>query len=197
MDTIDQNIKDQPEDNKGSQNHIAVQDTQEELITAIQNAKTKQELEPLYQQFNINNTKKEAARVYQLNDLLDKVNQQAIERFTRRPNEISNKEVIDYMNAIQNQIERSQKVVDGVKDLTAVQVNNTQNNTITVNMGDDKIGLSKDSRNKIADVISEILKENTINKSNENIIDITEPDKQPTEDIKLDVLDDDSFEGDN
>lgn len=135
------------------------EDTQ--LMLQIANAKTKEELEPLYQQFNINNTKKSAIRLSQLNDLLDKVNQQAIERFTKRPDEISNKEVIDYMNAVQNQIERSQKIVDGVKDISAVQVNNTQNNTINVNMGgDNNLQLDDESRNKITNIIADILKSN-------------------------------------
>lgn len=170
-------------------NQIDLNQTDNQLITQIKNAKTKEELEPLYQQFNINNTKKNAIRISQLNDLLDKVNQQAIERFTKRPDEISNKEVLDYMNAVQNQIERSQKIVDGVKDINAVQVNNT----INLNMGSDKdLDLNKESRNKIASIIKDILN----NDKKSEVIDVSlEPEKNIDSDWIIDT-DDDNFSGD-
>lgn len=162
-----------------------------QLMQQIENAKTKEELEPLYQQFNINNTKKSAIRLSQLNNLLDKVNQQAIERFTKRPDEISNKEVIDYMNAVQNQIERSQKIVDGVKDINVVQINSTQNNTINVNMGgDNSLQLDDESRNRITNIIADILKSD--NKS--EVIDVT-PEKSDDDKCIINT-DDDDFNGD-
>ena len=97
-----------------------IRKTAEELTLSIAKAESKEELEALYQKFNINNTKKNALRITQLNNLLDQVNEQAVERFNRRPETISNKEILDYMNAIQNQIERSQRTVDGIKDMTAM-----------------------------------------------------------------------------
>ena len=109
-----------------------IRKTANDLTDAIARAQTKEELEELYQKFNLNNTKKNALRITQLNDLLDQVNKQASDRFTRRPDEISNKEILDYMTAIQNQIERSQRTVDGIRDLTAVQFNSTQNNTVNI-----------------------------------------------------------------
>lgn len=139
-----------------------INDKARELTNAIATAQTKDELEDLYQKFFINNTKKNAMRITQLNDLLDQVNKQAVERFTKRPGEISNKEILDYMTAVQNQIERSQKTVEGIKDINAIQVNNTQNNTVNIHVGgeDTTTSLSKDARDRIAGVIASILKEN-------------------------------------
>ena len=137
-----------------------IDSTSDELIDRISKTNDKEELQSLYQQFNINNTKKNAIRVAELNQLLDKVNKEATERLTKRPEQISNKEMLDYMTAIGNQIERSQKIVDGIKDITAVQINNTHN-TVNINMGDDTTTrLTKESRDKIANVISLILEEN-------------------------------------
>ena len=137
-----------------------VDSTSDELIDRISKTNDKEELQSLYQQFNINNTKKNAIRVAELNQLLDKVNKEATERLTKRPEQISNKEMLDYMTAIGNQIERSQKIVDGIKDITAVQINNTHN-TVIINMGDDTTTrLTKESRDKITNVISFILEEN-------------------------------------
>ena len=173
-----------------------IRKTAEELTLSIAKAESKEELEALYQKFNINNTKKNALRITQLNNLLDQVNEQAVERFNRRPETISNKEILDYMNAIQNQIERSQRTVDGIKDMTTIQVNNTQNNTVNIHVKDTDIPyLSKDSRDRITDLVASILQEsNTV--KNEDIIDITktiEDIENPTENVSVE---DDEFTGD-
>ena len=173
-----------------------IRKTADDLTLAIAKAESKEELEALYQKFNINNTKKNALRINQLNNLLDQVNQQAVERFNRRPETVSNKEILDYMNAIQNQIERSQRTVDGIKDITAIQVNNTQNNTVNIHVKDTDIPyLSKDSRDRITDLVASILQESNKVK-NEDIIDITEPIEtieNPTENVSVE---DDDFTGD-
>ena len=173
-----------------------IRKTAEELTLSIAKAESKEELEALYQKFNINNTKKNALRITQLNNLLDQVNEQAAERFNRRPETISNKEILDYMNAIQNQIERSQRTVDGIKDMTAIQVNNTQNNTVNIHVKDTDIPyLSKDSRDRITDLVASILQESNTGK-NEDIIDITktiEDIENPTENVNTE---DDDFTGD-
>lgn len=173
-----------------------IRKTADDLTLAIAKAESKEELEALYQKFNINNTKKNALRINQLNNLLDQVNQQAVERFNRRPETVSNKEILDYMNAIQNQIERSQRTVDGIKDITAIQVNNTQNNTVNIHVKDTDIPyLSKDSRDRITDLVTSILQESNKVK-NEDIVDITETIEDiedPTENVSVE---DDEFTGD-
>lgn len=173
-----------------------IRKTADDLTLAIAKAESREELEALYQKFNINNTKKNALRINQLNNLLDQVNQQAVERFNRRPETVSNKEILDYMNAIQNQIERSQRTVDGIKDITAIQVNNTQNNTVNIHVKDTDIPyLSKDSRDRITDLVASILQESNKVK-NEDIIDITETIEDienPTENVSVE---DDDFTGD-
>ena len=174
-----------------------VDSTSDELIDRISKTNDKEELQSLYQQFNINNTKKNAIRVAELNQLLDKINKEATERLTKRPEQISNKEMLDYMNAIGNQIERSQKIVDGIKDITAVQINNTHN-TVNINMGDDTTTrLTKESRDKIANVISFILEEN----KKKTVIDADDIKSQDNNiqgvDEKVVTNDTDEDEGDN
>lgn len=173
-----------------------IRKTADDLTLAIAKAESKEELEALYQKFNINNTKKNALRINQLNNLLDQVNQQAVERFNRRPETVSNKEILDYMNAIQNQIERSQRTVDGIKDITAIQVNNTQNNTVNIHVKDTDIPyLSKDSRDRITDLVASILQESNKVK-NEDIIDITETIEDIEDPAENVSVEDDEFTGD-
>lgn len=171
----------------------SVDNTANRLINRISKATNKDELQGLYQEFNINNTKKNAIRVAQLNQLLDRINSEATERITKRPEQISNKEMLDYMTAIGNQIERSQKLVDGIKDINAVQVNNNTQNTVNINVGGEKIPqLSKDSREKITDVITALLKETGDTKT----IDVT-PEESKNDNEQVDVTNADEFEGDD
>lgn len=136
-----------------------------DIVKDIEKVNNKAELEQLYQKFNINNTKKNVVRISELNDMLDMVNKQAADRFKCRPHEMSNKEVLDYMNAIQNQLERSQKVVDSIKDIPNVQIN-SQTNNISINIDTKETieKLDRNSREKISYAISKILQQ-SINKS--------------------------------
>ena len=147
-----------------------VDDKAKELSKEIAKAENKTELDSLYDMFKINDTKKNIFRINKLNNLLDKVTDEAMTRFENRPGEMSNKEVIDYMNAIQNQIERKKNTVDSIKEINAVQVNNTVN----VNINNEVSTLSRESREKIIDAIKNIL----TSTSNDNIIDIKSEDVQ-------------------
>lgn len=141
-----------------------VNDEAVELSKEIAKVSNKDDLDFLYAKFKINDTKKNVFRMNKLNNLLDKVTDEAIVRFENRPGEMSNKEVIDYMNVVQNQIERSKEALDSIKEINAVQVNNTVN----VNINNESQTLSRESREKIIDVIKNIL--NSTN--NNTIIDI-------------------------
>lgn len=126
--------------------------------------KDKNAVEALVNDFKLNNIKKEAFRINSGNKLLDKILHEAEQRFTKRPGELSNKEVLDYMTATQNLIDRSsdilQKSVDEVKEMNAVQVNNTQNNTVNIHVGDKEVAsLNKASRDRITSVVAELMKE--------------------------------------
>ncbi len=144
-----------------------------EIINQIIQAESKEDLEALYDKFNINNTKKNVTRIDFLNDLLDSVNQQAHERFTKRADEVSNKEILDYMNAIQNQIERSQKIVSGIKEVNAVQVNH--NNTVNINV--DSQNLDRETRDTVTAFITEFLASKNLNK--DDLIPVTKDEDIP------------------
>ena len=76
-----------------------------------------------------------------------------------------------------------------------MQFNSTQNNTVNIHVGNTEIPhLSKDSRDRITDLVASILKEsNQINGHQENIIDLTE---NKIEDENSINTDDDNFYGD-
>ena len=138
----------------------SIDEKAKELSVALAKAESKDDVEALYNDFKLTTIKKDAFRINKYNKLLDKVLDEAEQRFTKRPGELSNKEVLDYMTATQNLIDRDQKSVDEVKEMNAVQVNNTQNNTLNIHVGDNEVtSLNKASRDRITSVVAELMKE--------------------------------------
>lgn len=109
--------------------------------------------------FNANQNKKTMARVNKLSDLLDTITDQALERFTARPDEISNKELFDGLKVVQDLIERGQKQVSGAGETPLIQINQ-QNNE--VNVGGTASTLNRDSRERVKAAVLDLL--NSINK---------------------------------
>lgn len=151
-----------------------VEDNAVELSKQIAKTTNKTELDSLYDAFKINDTKKNVFRVNKLNDLLDKITEEASARFKNRPGEMSNKEVIDYMNAVSNQIDRSKNTLNQIKDVNLTQINNTVN----VNIDKKEASLNRESREKVIDFIKNILAQANQEKHDSVIIDTT------TEEIK-------------
>lgn len=128
--------------------------------------------------FNLNQNKKTMVRVNKLSDLLDVVTEQALARFTTRPHEISNKELLDSLKTVQELIERSQKQVSGVSDTPLIQINQQTN---SVNVGESAIagGLNRESRERVQKAVSALLKDLTANERiapviNADIIEVSE-----------------------
>lgn len=128
---------------------------EQQLVERIIEAPTKAELQHQFDLFNINQSKKNALRIIKLNNLLSKVEDQAIERFERRPDQVSNKELLEYMNVVSNQIDRAQKSVDALSVSPAIHVNN-QKNEVNINIGPE---LDRDSKERVMDAISALLKQ--------------------------------------
>lgn len=142
------------------------------LITQIIAEKDEQKTHELTQLFNANQNKKTMIRVNKLSDLLDTITDQALTRFTSRPDEISNKELFDGLKIVQDLIERGQKQVTCVSETPLIQVNQ-QNNE--VNFGNTTNTLSRDSRERVKSAVLSILNNITtepVENNNTEIIDI-------------------------
>ena len=125
--------------------------------------------------FNINQNKKTMVRINKLSDLLDTMTQQALVRFTNKPDEISNKELMDGLKIVQDLIERGQRQAAGV-DMTPPLI---QVNQQTVNIGESGANsLNRDSRERVKNAVMDLLKglnQNTTNTVEEDFIDIESP----------------------
>jgi hypothetical protein len=136
-------------------NSLTLEESSNKLVKEIVDTDNVDELKNLTKLFEINQAKKNALRIVKLNNLLDKVNDQAIERFEKRPYEISNKELLDYMKVVQEQIHNSSETLSKIDQSPAIQINQ-QNNSINVNVEGEKI--DRDSKERVIDAVTQLLK---------------------------------------
>ena len=124
------------------------------LIEQIIAESDEQKTRDLTQLFNTNQNKKTMIRVNKLSNLLDTITDQALARFTTRPDEISNKELFDGLKIVQDLIERGQKQVSGAGESPLIQVNQQTNE---VNIGGSPGSLSRDSRERVKAAVLNLL----------------------------------------
>lgn len=129
---------------------------EKKLIGRIIEAPSKADLQKQFELFNITQSKKNALRVIKLNSLLEKVEDQAIERFEKRPDQVSNKELLEYMNVVSSQIDRAQKSVTDLSAEPTIHMVNNQKNEVNINVGPQ---LDRDSKERVMDAISALLKQ--------------------------------------
>lgn len=103
--------------------------------------------------FNQNQTKKTMIRVNKLNELMDLVTDQAIDRFKDRPDNISNAELLQAMKVVQDTIERGQKQITGVNEQPLIQINQQTNK---VNLSGPE-NMPKESRDRIRGAVMDFL----------------------------------------
>ena len=123
--------------------------------------------------FNINQNKKTMIRIDKLSGLQDNLVDQLVRRISERPDEISNKELMDGLKIVQDIIERGQKQVEGVDQTPLIQINQQTN---SVNIGDTQTNLNRESREKVKNAVLSLL--NNLGKA---------PVEQPESDIVIDA----------
>lgn len=104
--------------------------------------------------FNLNAQKRNVMRVIKMNDLLDKVTDQVIQRFEKTPANFSNEDLIKYMQVTENAIDRANKNLNLVEETPPIQL--MQNNQVNINIDN---GLDRESREKVLSIVEAILNE--------------------------------------
>lgn len=135
----------------------------EDLVEKIVLEQDSDKLKDLVGLFNTIQSKKNIVRVDTYSKLLDKISDQMVERFEKKPGEFSNKDLLDYLSAVRSAMDKSDIIPENI-NIPVIQ-NNTQ-----VNLNIDS-GLNKESRERVADAVSSILAKL---KNNNSVIDITE-----------------------
>ena len=129
----------------------------DKVLHEIVKAESVDELKGYTAKFNLNMAKKNAVRIAKLQNLLDSVNDQAIERFTKYPSEFSNKEILDYMKAVQEQINSSQQALEEAGDKPMIQINN-QKNEVNINVENPALQ-TRESRERVVHAVDALLQQ--------------------------------------
>lgn len=129
-----------------------------EITNQLISQPTDRGLKDLTALFNAVQVKKNALRVQKLNDLFDRVTDSISERFDKRVDEFSNRDLLDYLSVTQTSIEKAQKGLNSVSDVPPI-VFNQQNQQINIKVEDT---LPRESRERVMDAITAILQNNII-----------------------------------
>lgn len=115
--------------------------------------------------FNLNAQKRNVMRVIKMNNLLDKVTDQVIERFDKRPDNFSNDDLIKYMQVTENAIDKANKNLNLVEETPPIQL--MQNNQVNINIGSD---LDRDGRERVLNTVASLIAQ--MQNSNDDFIEV-------------------------
>jgi hypothetical protein len=125
------------------------------LVGELTFERDRQKMQAIEQQFNDIQRKKQLVRVSKLSDVQDMLTDQFYQRITQRPDEISNKEMLDGMKVVQDLMEKNLKQAETIEEIPQlIQINQTE-----VNVGNN---LNRDSRERVKNAVLGIL--DSINK---------------------------------
>lgn len=123
----------------------------DEIVEQVVNETDPDKLKDLTKLFELNQQKKNIARVNKLNGLLDIVDNEVLTRLEADPASIKDGDLAKYMDTAQKAINNIKSELD---QKPLIQINQ-QNNEINVNSNSS--GLNAESRKKILDVVKSIL----------------------------------------
>lgn len=121
------------------------------LAEQIMNETSLDKVKDLTHLFNVNMSKKNALRVMAMDNLVDKVTSQIEARFEKYPDNFSNTELLNYLQVLQNSIDKASKNLNLVEESPAIQLN--QNN-VNINIVDN---MSRESRERVAAFLKQAL----------------------------------------
>lgn len=126
---------------------------QEGLIKNIIEEDNVDKLKDLTHLFNAHQTKRQILRTNALNDLQDALVGQMLEKLNQVPDNFNNTDIANWMRVVTQALDATQKSVSQIDTVPIVNIQ--QNNQINLN----SVGtLSKESRDKISEVLNQILK---------------------------------------
>ena len=114
--------------------------------------------------FNVNMQKRNAIRILTMNNLLDNITNEIITRLDTEPESFKNEELLKYMQAVENSIDRANKNLNQIEDAPIIQL--MQNNQVNINMNSN---FNRESRQKITEAVQAII--NNIKNTEQNYIE--------------------------
>lgn len=124
-----------------------------DIIERANEAKTMDELREVVGVFSASMMKKSMSRASVQSDLLDDILEKVKDRVENHHDSMSNKELLDYMTAMQTGLEGTKKSLTEIDDAPPITINNTHNE-VNINQAH---GLNRQSRERVVDTVKKIL----------------------------------------
>ena len=157
------------QEEKNELSTVDLKNKDKELVSEIISSESSEELNDVVKKFQLNQAKKNALRVMKLSDLFDSVNEQAIKRFEKYPDEFTNKELIEYMKVAQDIMTTTNKnlTIEDTTNSPMIQINQ-QNNDIKI----EGKSIDSDSRQRVLDFVNMALAKSRdkVNESDEDAV---------------------------
>ena len=151
--------------------NLSLASTKEEIVERMQKTNSIDELKDLTNLFGISLTKKEILRASKESDLMDKLLKQVEERINDNADYLPHEVLLDYLKVFQTSVDKSRKTFNDDVDKASI---NITKNEINVNIDGDSHGLSRESREKVLDVMETLFAK--INEEQKEIQDVEEID---------------------
>lgn len=158
------------------ENHsVSLKSDTNEIVNRIATAETVDELKEYVNLFHLSLAKKEASRALTQSELVDLLLDQAGERIKKRPDEMSNKDILDYLHTFQDSIDKSSKTLETkIVEAPPLTLNQTHQE-INININDGKsVSIDDDARLRILEVINALTKgtpqQKTIQQASEEVV---------------------------
>lgn len=135
-------------------NKVELNKQASEILDQLVVENNREKTDALLDMFNTAQKKKTAIRADKLNNLLDVITDQAIERFTNHSSEITTQETVQALKTVQELVEKSQKMIAPQNDSTPLIQINQQSNDINVGEGSN---IPRESRDKVKAAVASLL----------------------------------------
>ena len=132
------------------------QGRRDSLVLDIIDTEDPKAIKSLVDMFNLAQVKKSVIRMSTMDDLLDGITDQMKQRILKNANMFSNKDILDYMNAVTGAMDKAQKNITAVNAEPVINFNQ-QNNTVVINNEGPADKLSRESREKIGNAVQSML----------------------------------------
>ena len=144
------------------------------LINAIIAEESPAKLKDMTHLFRVHMAKKNIIRLIKYYDMIDLVNSQTLQRLEKRPDEISNKDLLSFMTALLTSVEKASNALDALDGTTSSLIINQQQNEVNINLGGN---LNRESKERVVDAIKSLMSLIAESKNEDNIIDIEDTDE--------------------
>ena len=152
--------------------NLGLSSTKEDIVDRMQKTNSIEELKDLTNLFGISLTKAEIIRASKESDLMAKLLAQSEKRISENADYLPNDVLLDYLKTFQSSVDKSRKTFNDEVDKASINISKTE---VTVNVNNDSTNLSRESREKILNIMKTLFA--NVQEEQSNVEEMKEPEE--------------------